>query len=175
MENYHPQIDNPYPEDEWEDISEFRYQTPMILRREAEAVRTRGNKNKDADYIVGEEYAVSYKLDGQERKIVVPRGMLTDLSSAPRFAVLAGIRRVGPHLEASIVHDFLYIAWQYLEPVREARRPDRRFADELFLVGMKRASVQSFQREAIYRAVSWFGGSFYASEDPNAFVDLDTA
>ena len=175
MENYLPEIDNPYPEGGWSEISEFRYQTPLILRREAEAVRTRGNKDKDADYIVGEEYTVSYKLDGQPRQIVVPRGMLTDLSSAPRIAVLAGIRRVGPHLEASIVHDFLYIAWQYLDPVREARHEDRRFADELFRVGMKRASVNSIRRELIYRAVSWFGGSLYESEDPNAFVDLDTA
>lgn len=175
MDNYHPQIENPYPPGDWSEISDYKYLTPMVLRREAEAVRTRGNKNKDADYIIGDEYRISYKLDGQEREIKVPRGMLTDLSSAPRIAVLAGIRRVGPHLEASIVHDYLYIAWQYLIPKGEARSEDRRFADELFRVGMEQAAVQSFRREAIYRAVRWFGGSIYDSEDPNAFVDLDTA
>ncbi|MCZ6588289.1 MAG: DUF1353 domain-containing protein [Alphaproteobacteria bacterium] len=175
MDTYNPNIENPYPEGEWSEISDFKYLTPMILRREAEAVRNRGDKEKDAEYILGEEYRVSYKLDGQDREIKVPRGMLTDLSSAPRIATLAGIGRVGPHLEASIVHDFLYIAWQYLEPKGTARSEDRRFVDKLFRVAMKEASVVPFRREIIYWAVRWFGGSFYESEDPNAFVDLDAA
>jgi hypothetical protein len=108
VDPYLPQIDNPYPEGAWSQITEFKYLTPMILRREAKAVRNRGDKEKDAEYILGEEYRVSFKLDGQTREITVPRGMLTDLSSAPRIASLAGIGRVGPHLEGSIVHDFLY-------------------------------------------------------------------
>ena len=140
MEPYDPQIDNPYPDVEWSEIFDFRYLTPLILRRESEAVRTRGNKNKDAHYIVGADYQVAYSLDGQERTIVVLRGMLTDLASVPRIAVLGGIGRVGPHLEASIVHDFLYIAWQYLNPPREAQPQDRRFADELFLVSHETGS-----------------------------------
>ncbi len=175
MENYNPNIDNPYPEGDWSQISDFKYLTPMILRREAKAVRNRGDKEKDAEYILGEEYRVSYKLDGQDREIKVPRGMLTDLSSAPRIASLAGIGRVGPHLEGSIVHDFLYIAWQYLNPEREVRSEDRRFADELFREAMKETSVLAFRRGVIYRAVRWFGGGVYKSRDPNAFVDLDTA
>lgn len=175
MDPYLPQIDNPYPEGEWSQITEFKYLTPMILRREAKAVRNRGDKEKDAEYILGEEYRVSFKLDGQTREITVPRGMLTDLSSAPRIASLAGIGRVGPHLEGSIVHDFLYIAWQYLNPEREVRDDDRRFADELFRAAMKETSVRAFQRWAIYRAVRWFGGGTYRERDPNAFVDLDTA
>jgi len=175
VDTYLPQIDNPYPDGEWSQITEFRYLTPMILRREAEAVKNRGDKEKDAEYILGEEYRVSYKLDGQGREIRVPRGMLTDLSSAPTFASLAGIGRVGPHLEASIVHDFLYIAWQYLDPEREARSDDRRFADKLFRVAMKETSVLPFRRGVIYQAVRWFGGGVYNERDPNAFVDLDTA
>ncbi|MCZ6588301.1 MAG: DUF1353 domain-containing protein, partial [Alphaproteobacteria bacterium] len=107
MDTYNPNIDNPYPTGEWSEISDFKYLTPMILRREAEAVKNRGDKEKDAEYILGEEYRVSYKLDGQDREIKVPRGMLTDLSSAPRIATLAGIGRVGTHLEASLVHDFM--------------------------------------------------------------------
>ena len=174
METYLPQIDNPYPAGQWSEITDFRYLTPLILRREVDAVATRGDKNKDADYIVGEAYAVSYKLDGQPRDIIVPRGMLTDLSSAPTIAALAGIGRVGPHLEASIVHDYLYIAWQYLAPKGTARSEDRRFADQLFRVAMEAAEVNSVRRELIYQAVRWFGGGVYKNEDPGAFVDLDT-
>ena len=175
METYIPDIVNPYPDKEWSEISDFDYETPMVLRREAEAVPKRGDKEKDAEYILGEEYRVTFKLDGDAREIRVPRGMLTDLSSAPTFASLAGIGRVGPHLEASIVHDYLYIAWQYLEPKGAARSEDRRFADKLFRVAMKQAEVLSVRREIIYRAVRWFGGGVYEREDPGSFVDLDTA
>ena len=40
--------------------------------------------------------------------------------------------RVGPHLEASIVHDWLYVAWQ-LEEGTEATEEWRLFADESFV------------------------------------------
>ena len=175
METYRPRIENPYPDGEWSEITDFCYLTSLILRREPKAVRTRGNKNKDADYILGEAYSVSYKLDGAEQNLTVPRGMLTDLASVPRIASLAGIGRVGPHLEASILHDYLYIAWQYLDPEHAPQRADKQFADELFRVAMTETSVKPLRREIIYRAVRWFGWSVYLERDPGAFVDLDSA
>jgi hypothetical protein len=136
----------------------------MILRREIEAVKMRGGKD-DAEYVVGADYVVSYKLKGQvnQRKITVPKGMLTDLASVPR-AAWALVAPVGPHLEASIVHDFLYIAWQDLG--MEARSMDRDFADEIMRAGMIEAGVDRSQIVMIYSAVRAFGGPVFRKEDP---------
>lgn len=174
MASYTPDIEDPYPQGDWLEITDFRYETPLIVRREAKALRQRRNKKKDAEYIVAAPYTISYKLDGRYRRVTVPAGMLTDLASAPRLAALAGIGRVGPHLEASIVHDYLYIAWQYLLPAGEAQRAGHYFADRLFLEGMRSAQVFWPRRIIIYLAVRFFGWSVYKDLDPDAFVDLDT-
>jgi len=135
-----------------------------VLRREIEAVKMRGGKD-DAEYIVGAPYSVSYKLRGEStaRKITVPKGMLTDLASVPR-AAWALVAPVGPHLEASIVHDFLYIAWQDLG--MEARNVDRDFADEIMRAGMVEAGVDRSQIVMIYSAVRAFGGPVFRKADP---------
>ena len=63
----------------------------------------------DANYVVGEEYSASVTVTGPgapsdgRLKIAVPKGMLTDLCSVPRLARWL-VSRVGPHLEASILH-----------------------------------------------------------------------
>ena len=160
-----PSIDNPYPENyAGQDIDEFKFLTPLVLRREIEAVKMRGGKD-DAEYVVGAPYAVSYKLRGETgtRKITVPKGMLTDLASVPR-AAWALVAPVGPHLEASIAHDFLYIAWQDLG--REARDADRSFADNIMHAGMVEAGVDRSQIVMIYSAVRAFGGQVYRKADP---------
>jgi Protein of unknown function (DUF1353) len=90
--------------------------------------------------------------------------MLTDLASVPRVARWL-VDRVGPHLEAAIVHDFLYIAWQDVAGGRGAREEDRRFADELMRVAMESAKVGATSRFVIHNAVRSFGGR--AFEEPN--------
>ena len=177
METYDPDIDNPYPTSEWNEITKVEYISPLILRREAEAIQTTRRVSVDADYIVGEKYKMAYRLDDVRRTVTVPKGMLTDLSSSPRFAALAGIRRVGRHLEASIVHDFLYIAWQYLTDgtAREARKEDRRFADELMLSAMESAGVGWIRRHLIYGAVRAFGWGPYEGKNPDNFVVVPEA
>ena len=168
MELYEPKFENPYPDGERSQISDFHYDTPLLLYRGIESVKK--SNGKDADYILFRPYTIQYRLDGDPRSITVPRGMLTDLASVPRFA-RGLIGRVGPHLEASIVHDFLYIAWQDL-PGRGAHDRDRAFADELFSVGMKQAKVHGFKSAAIFRAVRWFGGGTYRERDPNRYVKI---
>jgi len=160
-----PQIDNPYPLDyRGEKIMDFKYETPLVLRREIEAVKMRGGKD-DAEYVVGADYVVSYHLKGElnRRKIVVPKGMLTDLSSSPR-AAWALVAPVGPHLEASIVHDFLYIAWQDLG--MEPRSNDWEFADNIMHAGMVEAGVDRSQIVMIYAALRGFGWPVYKKPDP---------
>ncbi len=148
---------NPYPDGDWDEIADFRYETPLILYRHPSAVQMR--EDRDADYLVGEDYRVSYKLDGTSRDIVVPKGMATDLSSVPS-ALRSLVGQVGPHLEASIVHDFLYIAWQDIDG-RAATSADRRFSDELFRVGMIAGSVTEELAGAIHAAVRIAGKPIY--------------
>ena len=84
-----------------------RFPGCSVAALEIDAVQHRTGEN--AEFIVAADYPIRYKLDGVERRIVVPGGMLTDLSSVPTLARTI-VSQVGPHLEASIVHDFLYVA-----------------------------------------------------------------
>ncbi len=168
MEPYEPKFENPYPDTGWTQISEFKYATPLHLYREIKAVQIR--EGEYADYIVRRDYTVRFKLDNEDehREITVPRGMLTDLSSVPSIA-RSVIGRVGPHLEASIVHDFLYIAWQDLDG-RGPRDEDREFADKLMRVALEEARVSGWKRFLIYNAVRSFGGGAYRREDEPRYV-----
>ena len=168
MERYTPDIENPYPDGAWSEISGFTYDTGLHLQRSIEAVQVR--EGDDADYILGRDYTVSFGLDDSRRAITVPQGMLTDLSSVPGIA-RSIIGRVGPHLEASIVHDFLYIAWQDIAG-RGARKEDRKFADKLMREAMKAANVSGAKRFLIYAAVKTFGWSAYRKPDPDRYVRL---
>lgn len=163
---FEPSLENPYPDEDWSEITEFEYVTPLRLCRGMKAVQRR--KGDDADYVVSEPYTVRFKLDGGQREITVPQGMLTDLSSVPA-AARPLIGRVGPHLEASIVHDFLYIAWQDIKD-RGARDEDREFADKLFRVGLETARVGRTRRFLIYNAVRWFGGGAFRGKDDRRYV-----
>ena len=165
-EAYTPDIEIPYPDSPGLEISDFCYQTPLHLCRCVNAVQRR--VGEDADYIVSQPYTVGYRYDGVLREIAVPEGMVTDLTSVPRFARIF-IGRVGPHLEASIVHDFLYIAWQDLEG-HGVRKDDRKFSDKLLLVAMSAADVSLFNRYLIYFAVRGFGWWAYAREDEFRYV-----
>ncbi|MEO0912849.1 MAG: DUF1353 domain-containing protein [Pseudomonadota bacterium] len=109
--------------------------------------------------LAGDEFAlaapfpVAYRLAGEMgvREIVVPRGFITDLASVPRFLrPLVGV--VGPHLEAAVVHDYLYVQrWRGGETA--ARRA---FADGMMLALMRDARFAL--RWPVYGVVRTFGG-----------------
>jgi hypothetical protein len=154
-------------------VVDLDFHDALIVRREIAAVKLRNGKG-NADFILQEAYRISYRIAGQARDqryiVEVPRGMLTDLSSVPWFARLF-ISQVGLHLEASIVHDFLYVAWQDV-PGRGARRRDRLFADKVLLAGMIDARVSRLQRFAIYWAVRLFGRRTYETRDRTRYYDF---
>ncbi len=84
-------------------------------------------------------------------KIRAPRGMYTDLASVPD--ILWGIvGPIGAHLEASILHDYLYMAWTDFGRSGALKR-DWDFADLLFLAGMEASGVPADRRLAIYAVV----------------------
>ena len=164
-----PQIQcNPYPED-FRDLSNFTYDSGLMLLRFRNAVKMRDGE--DADYVLGAEFRASYDVDGVRHHIVVPRGMLTDLVSV-HWSTRWLVSRVGPYLEAAILHDFLYIAWQDI-PGRGARDGDRRFADRLMEVAMVEADVGLIRRKLIFWATRLLGGGVFAGRDPDRYVDLD--
>ena len=172
MDYYKPILTSDiYPDTPWNDINDFKFLSPLILRREPKALS--GRKGGDADYILAAEYKVSYRLDGEPepRTITVTSGMLTDLASVPWFGRWY-VGRVGRHLEACIVHDFLYCAWENIPKYR--RRPrDKVFADCMLMAGMEAAKVRWDRRQVVFQMVWWFGGPAFRARRRNRYVVLN--
>lgn len=168
---FRPEIPNPYP-GQFERIEDFRYHTRLVLAREPEALKDRARRGNS--YVVAEPYTVSFRVDGGARRfLTVPAGMLTDLVSVP-WGVRNVVGKVGPHLEAAIVHDYLFLAWQLLEP-HGARRIDFRFANEVMFAGLRAAEVPWHMRKAIQAGLRFpfFSWSVYRETDGECFVELD--
>ncbi|MFQ6553429.1 DUF1353 domain-containing protein [Aestuariibius insulae] len=158
---------DPYP-DHWSRLGGFSYRDPLVLVRLKDAVRLR--TGEDADFITGAPFGVLIEVDRHVRKLIVPPGLITDLTSVPVIARWT-VGRVGPWLEAAIVHDYLYIAWQD-QPHPVARDRDRLFADLVMLAGMKAARVGLLRRYAIFAAVRLFGGFGYRRRTRDRYADL---
>ncbi|MCZ6604730.1 MAG: DUF1353 domain-containing protein [Alphaproteobacteria bacterium] len=167
---FRPNVPNPYP-DGFTSVTDFKYKTRLVLAREPEALLNK--KKRKMSYIVAEPYTVEYEVDGLGAKLTVPKGMLTDLASVPSLA-RGIVGRVGPHLEASIVHDYLFIAWQLLQG-RGPRHSDFKFANALMFAGLKEAKVGLRRYAAIRSALSFPFVAWSVYQDPNdpLFVHLD--
>lgn len=154
-----PHLENPYPASSWEKVEGFTYLSNLLLIRMAS--RDVLGIPREAQYIVGENYSVSVRLDGETVFLTVPAGMLTDLASVPRIA-RSIVGRVGPHLEAAVVHDFLYRVWRDLPDVKPTKDMQR-FADSVMLAGMHAAGMES-RAAIIYRSLRWFGKKAFFGE-----------
>ena len=150
-------------------VTDFLYRNWLVLGRGPEPLM-RGDRT--AEYVVMKDYEVIVVVGGEYHTIVVPAGMTTDLASVPRiFRGLVG--QTGPHLEACVVHDWLYIAWQIQD--RLPTKADWKFANQVLYAGMKAAGCSWFTRMAVKVAmktpfVSW---SVFKSRDKNLFVSLE--
>lgn len=166
-------IEDPYPKSYTTDsITGFRYRSRLHLMRLKKRLKGIGPEQQ---YIVAEDYTVCFKMNGGDKHVTVPKGTLTDLASVPPcFRWYVG--RVGPHLEASVIHDYLYIAWQLEKPSNgfPKRTPQmRRFADDLMLAAMKAAGMGCKAR-IIHRAIRCFGrGIFFDSNPEPLILDLE--
>ncbi|MDD9994161.1 MAG: DUF1353 domain-containing protein [Dehalococcoidia bacterium] len=147
----------------------FEYRTPLHLKRDIKAVQVR--KGEDANYVLSRPYeavAIIRRGGGEERfDIRVPANLLTDLSSVPRWGRWL-VGRVGPHLEASIVHDWLYVAWQD-ERMEKPTEEMRSFADDVFRAAMKVAKVDGWRIWLIYQAVHLCGKKAFYGRDGTLF------
>lgn len=158
------ELSRPYPVDSnWNLISEFQYKSHLKLLRFKKRPSYISPKQH---YIVAKDYTVYFNLDGEAKSITVPKGMLTDLASVPPiFRFYVG--RVGRHLEASIFHDYLYMAWQFtgISPTKNMRR----FADELMLAGMLASGIWC-KAWVIYWTVRLFGCCAFFSKNTEPLV-----
>ena len=151
-------------------VMDFKYKDSLLLTRAIDAVQAR--RREDSDYVVAKNYRACAKIKkcGDERPtwflIEVPQCFLTDLSSAPR-CVRWYVSRAGPHLEASIVHDWLFVAWQ--KECREPNEDMRKFADDVFLEAMRVARVGGIRRRVIYKASRLAGASLFYEKDTPLF------
>lgn len=161
-------IANPYP-DTWEELSDFEYRSALRLVRPLNIARDR--LGEDGDYVLDRDFDICLLVDGKGHSITAPRGLITDLTSVPPlFRIFVG--RVGPWLEAAIVHDWLYVAWR-LVPGKEPSERDRAFADEVMLAGMKAARVGWLRRTAIYLALRLFGEPNFRRREREIFAELE--
>ena len=152
------------------EVLSFRYEDDLHLTRGIEAVK--GRTGEDANYLLGKEYGAVVTVKSLEHgrqyeiPIGIPERFLTDLSSVPWWGRWY-VGRVAPHLESSVVHDWLYVAWQV-----EGKDPTERmreFADDVFRASMEEACVGPVRRWVMYRAVRGFGKrAFHRSEGPGA-------
>lgn len=173
---YSPVFENPYPSSAWQDISSYRYLSDLVLIRFWDTEKLKPLP-RAAHYIVAKPYSVSFKLDGVEQTITVPTGLITDLVSVPSWA-RSFVGRVGPHLEACIVHDFLYVAWQELAEYgtntdladNDRSRQMQLFSDELLRTALAELKMPGWRKEAIYRAVRIAGKSHFLGREERRFV-----
>ena len=153
---------DPYPPSGDFRIVGYRYVDHLSLVRYN--ARPSGSETA-SDWQLAEHYAVEIDIDyrgedGQRVeecwRIKAPRGLYTDLSSVPAFGRWI-VSKVGPHLEASIIHDYLYMKWTD-DRLDNRRFSDWVFADECLRAGMKDLGEFSwFQRFVVNFAVGTVG------------------
>lgn len=96
--------------------------------------------------IVGDfGYDIGEKDSGD--RVDVSRGFVTDFASVPR-GLWWVLPKWGVYGNAAVVHDWLY--WQ--------QETTRKRADEILREAMEVLEVPSLKKQAIYRAVRFFGG-----------------
>jgi hypothetical protein len=141
---------NPFPDGTVDDVTDFEFLDELKLVCHAQVHVDKEPKSLwqlSADFRVRMTVAPTGDTPYQ-LTIKAPRGMTTDLSSVPAL-LWSFVGPVGPHLEASIVHDYLYMAWTDFRP--KAMREDWDFADAVFYAGMTASKVS--KRKLIYGAV----------------------
>jgi hypothetical protein len=142
---------DPFPADPVKEITDFAYVGELHFVRHAKAPPETSDSLWQLAKPFGATFTVHFEGGGTKAwKITAPRGMYTDLASVPK-AVWNIVGPIGKHLEASILHDYLYMAWT--DHRQRARRMDWDFADEVLYAGMKASGVTRFDRRLIFGAV----------------------
>jgi len=131
-------------------VTDFKYWGALYLTRKV--------SGDGSLFYIEEPYSVSFTYRKKSRKLTVPAEFATDLASIPSIVPKWIAQKVASHLEASVVHDYLYKHKQYK---KEFGSLDREFSDNIFLSAMEAAGVGWFKRRMMFRAVRMFGWMSY--------------
>ena len=162
--------DDPYPPDYRFRVVDVRYIDHLQIVRYNALPKT---APRDSEWQLTKEYDLEVVIETRDDKgsfergtlrIQAPAAMHTDLASVPRIGRWI-VSVAGPHLEASIIHDYLFMKWtdHRLKVDREGRPSGARFSDFVFAnavlkEGMKRlTNFSRFQRFIVNFAVGIFG------------------
>lgn len=149
---------DPFPAGKIDDITDFEYLDELKFVRHAQV---HVKKTPQSLWQLSANFRVRMTVHPKEGDpywltIKAPRGLYTDLASVPD-ALWSIVGPIGPHLEASIIHDYLYMAWTDFRT--KAVRRDWDFADAVFLAGLKVSKVR--KRTLIYVVVHSLGWAVF--------------
>jgi len=142
---------DPFPSEDIKSVTNFEYLNELHFVRHAKAPPD----TTDSLWQLAKDFKTrcTVKLnDGAEKSVTLtaPRGLFTDLSSVPD-TLWSLVGPIGKHLEASVIHDYLYMAWTDYRD--KALRRDWRFANEVMMAGMKKSRVSRKDRTLIAVAI----------------------
>ena len=117
-----------------------------------------------------EDFRFVCQLPGETsmRTITAPKWMCTDLASVPE-RLWSIIGPYGDHLKASIIHDYLFMAWTdfYEEPERWMLE----YANRVMYAGMEIDEVDDDEQRLIYTAVDSFLGWKIFAHKPTSLAE----
>ena len=142
---------DPFPAGAVDSITDFEYLDELKLVRHAQV---HVKKPPESLWQLSADFRARMTVhpkDGAAYPLTLkaPRGLYTDLASVPEH-LWSIVGPIGPHLEASIIHDYLYMAWTDFR--EKALSRDWKFANDVFLAGMTVSKVK--KRDLIHAAVS---------------------
>jgi len=142
---------NPFPQEKIDKITGISYVGEMRFVRHAKAHLDTPKSLWQLTDDFGASMTVHPKSGSPySLTITAPRGLYTDLFSVPQPLWFV-VGPIGKHLEISILYDYLYMAWT--DHRETAARQDWRFADKMFLAGLKMSGVGWLKRSLMYVAV----------------------
>jgi hypothetical protein len=143
---------NPFPKEKIERISDIHYIGELKFICHA---TVHLDKTPRSLWQLSTDFGVTMTVHPKEgaaysHTVTAPRGLYTDLASVPP-PFWSFIGPIGKHLEISILHDYLYMAWTDYHDT--ASRQDWRFADKMFAAGLKASGVNCLKRNVMYHIV----------------------
>jgi len=122
-------------------ITAYEQLTPLDLRRDI--IKPDGVKSL---FKVLNPFVVKFKTAESGDSWIdfqVPPEFYTDLASIPKWVPKWVAAKVGPHIEAAVLHDYIYVVCAFPKEV----------ADALFLFVMEHDGVGRFQSWYMHKAV----------------------
>jgi hypothetical protein len=120
-------------------ITEFAFLDDLHLMRR--------RKGEGVLFIVSKEFRCVFTMDGHIWYVTVLPGYRTDLASIPIIVPKWIAQKIGPHIEAAVIHDWICTHKLFSSDIGAA----------IFNEGMRVSNVPTWRRQAMYRSVKSLG------------------